>query len=164
MAARWGWALLLTAGCLHAACVTSMHAQNPPDSSRDAFVQKIDRALASRDSSQIVLLADTDTWRTAGHQDLQTLKLWLPPGPLARKQGLSPNELLYEDGERNSWRLRLRHDDDHNAWVVMVLTRPCPPKGMPRGRPWEDVDATRASDAPVDAGIWTVLECWPLPK
>ena len=101
MAAWNGLAMLLVAGCLHAACVSSMHAQDPPGSSRDQFLSRIDRALAQRDAAQIAALADVDRWRTSGHADVRGLELWLPAGPLKRTQSLSANEVVYEDGEQN---------------------------------------------------------------
>jgi hypothetical protein len=163
--ATWnGLAMLLMAGCLHGACVSSMHAQDPPGSSRDQFLSRVDRALAQRDAAQIAGLADVERWRTSGHADLRALELWLPLGPLKRTQNLSANEVLYEDGEQNSWRLRLRHDAARDDWAVTIVGRPCPPKGMPRGRPWEEGPDPPAAGTPAASGMWTVLECWPLPK
>ena len=164
MAAWKGVAVLLLSGSLHVACVSSMQAQDPPGGGRDAFLARVDQALAGRDASQIAALVDEARWRSSGHNDLRTLQLWLPAGPLKRAQSLSSNEVLYEDTEQNSWRLRLRHDSGRDAWAVTAIARPCPPKSMPRGRPWDEGPDSPAASAAAPSGTWTVLECWPLPK
>lgn len=160
--------LVLTAW-MAASCAASMQAkspdmlpQNPEESSRRTFLQAVDSALASRDPIQLSKVADLDRWRTARRPDLDRLTLWIPPAPITRTRDLTPSEVLYEDGEGRSWRLRLSHDEARHVWKVILPDRPCPPKGPPRVRP----DSATGADAPAARSpeVWTVLECWPLPR
>jgi hypothetical protein len=152
-----------------AACAISTVAQTPEALSRNEFLQVVDRALTARDAEKLASLADADSRRASGRETLDRRTLWLPPTPIVRKRDLSANEVVYEDGEGNSWRLRLRRRDDRGDWSVVVLNRPCPPKSMPRGRPWEDKQGADGAAPSGDsqksgAEIWTPLECYPLPR
>ena len=147
---------------LPAACATTM-AQVPDEQSRREFLQRVDAALSSRDPAALSTLADVDRWKTAGRPALDQLKLWLPPAPLARTRDLTPNEVLYGDGDGQTWRLRLQRNDVRGTWTLLLPDRPCPPKSSPRVRP-SDPRAGAEAPAPVPIEIWTVLECWPLPR
>ena len=148
-------------------CASSIVAQEPVSASREDFLQRLDAALAGRDPRQLASLADAGAWREAGRPALDRLTLALPSAPLKRVRDLSTNEVLYEDGEGKTWRARLREGAGGPAWSVVALNRACPPKSMPRGRPWEDLPPTPSSASSAAAGAsetWTLLECWPLPR
>jgi hypothetical protein len=150
---------------LHAGCVMTTAAQGPEQDARREFLQSVDAALASRDPEKLAALADLQQWRAAGRPSLGAATLWLPPSPLKRARDLSASEVLYEDAEGNTWRLRFHRDDAQRAWRVTILSRPCPPKTSPRG----GVTGGLADDAssqrpPAASTIWTPVECWPLPR
>jgi hypothetical protein len=145
-----------------AGCAATTLAQSREGPSRAEFLAAVDAALAQRDAARLSALADLDRWRKSGHPDLDPGALWLPPAPLTRKRDLTPAEVIYDDGEGRSWRLRLRRDEDRNAWHVILPDRPCPSKSMPR---INLSDPPRGADAPASSSaVWTVLECWPLPR
>lgn len=159
-------ALRLVLGtCLTAGCLTAGAAQGPePDARRD-FLQAVDAALTSRDPAKLAALADVSQWRAAGRAPLDPAALWLPPGPLKRGRDLSASEVLYEDADGNTWRLRFHRDDAQRAWRITILPRPCPPKTSPRGGVAGGLgDDVRPPGAATSTALWTPVECWPLPR
>jgi len=158
--------LLLVLGTwLPAGCVMATAAQGPEQGARREFLQAVDAALTSRDPQRLAALADVPQWRAAGRPPLDPATLWLPPGPLKRGRDLSASEVLYEDAEGNTWRLRFHRDDAQRAWRVTLLPRPCPPKTSPRGGVVGAAgDDARPPGASTATALWTPVECWPLPR
>src|SRR6185295_10460648 len=133
-------------------------AQEADGGSREAFLRKLDAALASRDSSRLSAIVDRKRWREAGLPELSGLPLWLPDGPLRRQRDRSQLEVHYEDDTGSSWRVRLVRGEDSPGWAIVAISRPCP-VAMRRSRPGEE---RVAEGRPAE--LWTVLECWPLPR
>jgi hypothetical protein len=148
---------------LPAGCVMATAAQRPEQDARREFLRTVDAALASRDPEKLAALADARQWTAAGRPPLGSATLWLPPGPLKRVRDLSTSEVLYEDGDGRTWRLRF-HRDDAQAWRVTILPRPCPPKTSPRGGVTGGLGDDPRPQSPAAAPIWTPVECWPLPR
>jgi hypothetical protein len=160
-------AVLVLGAFADVACVISTTAQHNDEVARRAFLDTVDDALNSREAQKIAALVDLQQWRATGRDELPAATLWLPPAPLKRVRDLSVNEVLYEDGEGDTWRLRMRKPDDQGKWLITAVPRPCPPKSMPRGPVGRELPAPpRASDVttPSASALWTPLECWPLPR
>jgi hypothetical protein len=157
--------LLLVLGTwLPVGCMMATAAQGPDQDARREFLRSVDAALASRDSEKLAALADVQQWSSAGRPPLGSTTLWLPPAPLTRARDLSANEVLYEDAEGNTWRLRFHRDEAQRAWRVTILPRPCPPKSSPRGGVTGGLGDDPRPQSPAPATIWTPVECWPLPR
>ena len=123
---------------------------------REAFLQSVEAAFATREPRAVAALADVEAWRTAGYPELSTLEMFLPPAPLAFEKDLTPSEVIYRDGNERSWRLVLT--EVKGEFRAVVRANPCPrgaaraPQFEPEERPTPKVQT------------WTILECWPLPK
>jgi hypothetical protein len=123
---------------------------------REAFLQHVEAAFATRDPRAVAALADVETWRAAGYPELSTLEMFLPPAPIAFEKELTPLEVIYRDGNERKWRLVLT--EVKGEFLAVVRATPCPrgvaraPQFEPEERPAPKVQA------------WTILECWPLPK
>jgi hypothetical protein len=154
--------LLLGAG---SACLAPAAAQPQNDASRRAFLETVDGALDSRDPLRIAALSDAERWRASGRGELRVTSLWLPPGRLTRVKELSPNEVLYEDANASTWRLRMRRGED-GRWLIVIVAQPCPTRTLPRGPVGRDLpdppESTPSESAPSEQ--WTPVECWPLPR
>jgi hypothetical protein len=146
--------------CVGSACAAAITAQGPDDPVRSEFLQRVDAALADRSADRLAALADVERWRTAGHPDLARLSFWLPPAPITRVRDLSAGEVIYRDGENREWRLRLHKADAGGALTIVMPDRPCPPR-MARPRSIDEPAGAASQAAPT---VWTVLECWPLPR
>ena len=124
---------------------------------REAFLKRVDAAIASREPRQIAAVSDTKSWYEAGYPQLDALKLTLPKGPLIRDRSLSDTSVLYKDPGGRSWRLTLEHDAERDAWLALIRPNSCPRAGI-RRRPGTGREESRPS-----VETWTILECWPLP-
>jgi hypothetical protein len=127
--------------------------------SRKDFLARVDAAFDSRDSKTIGALADTASWREAGYPELASLKMLLPEGPITRYKDLSDTAVLYHDGSGRSWCLRLRPHGESGDWKAVIRTNPCPRGGARVAPQWKQ--GPRETPA---VTVWTLLECWPLPK
>jgi hypothetical protein len=125
---------------------------------REAFLKRVDAAIASREPRQVAAVSDTKSWYEAGYPQLDALKMTLPKGPLIRDGNLSNTSVLYKDSGGRSWRLILRHDAERDAWLALIRSNSCPRGGM-RRRPGTGREESRPS-----VETWTILECWPLPQ
>lgn len=125
--------------------------------SRDAFLKKVDAALAARDARAILALSDVDGWRAAGHGAPEPQAMTLPDGPFERERTLSDSEVLYTDARGRSWKLELRAPGDHGPWAIVLRDHGCPRGGTRRAPEFE------SPAAPDNPPTWTPLECWPLP-
>jgi hypothetical protein len=138
--------------------INRAEAVEPSDASpsQKTFLDRIDNALASRDSQRIAALADTKSWREAGYPDLGDLTMTLPQAPLIRDKNLSDNSVQYRDGNGRTWRLTMRHAKETDQWLAVIHANACPRSGVQR-RPDLGVQAKPA------VNTWTLFECWPLP-
>lgn len=126
--------------------------------SREAFLARVDAALAQRDAQAILALADVKSWVDSGRPAPDPSAVVLPPTPVSRVHALSDTDILYAERTGREWRLSLRGDAE-NGWRIMLRDRACPATGgMARGAEFQRPAQPEAS------GAWTPLECWPLPK
>src|SRR5262249_17881190 len=144
--------------------VTATPAPTPADlaaaaRARKEFVARIDAALATRDAKSLEALSDVASWREAGYPDLAGLKMVLPDGPLTRYKDLSDTSVLHRDSSGRSWCLRLRPPGESGAWKAVIRASPCPRGGARLAPQWRP----GLRETPTTT-VWTLLECWPLPK
>jgi hypothetical protein len=123
---------------------------------REAFLKLAEAAFATRDTKAVAALADVDAWRAAGYPELSTLQMFLPPAPIVFEKELTAMEVIYRDGTGRRWRLVLR--DLKGELKGIIRADPCP-QGVGRGPEFEG----REKPTP-KVQVWTLLECWPLPK
>ena len=125
-------------------------------SRKEAFLNRVEMAFATRDASAVAALADVEAWRAAGYPELSTLQMFLPPAPLVFERELTPSEVIYRDGNERTWRLVLT--EAKGEFRAVVRANPCP-RGVARAPQYE-----REERPTPKVQSWTLLECWPLPK
>jgi hypothetical protein len=124
---------------------------------REAFLKRLDSAIAARDTQALEALTDRDAWRAAGYPDPTELRMTLPKAPLVREKDLSINTVLYKDGNGRLWRVILRRDSAGKL-AILMRARACPNRNMRR-----DAASSEATSEP-RVQTWTIFECWPLPQ
>ena len=125
-------------------------------SRKEAFLNRVEMAFATRDAGAVAALADVEAWRAAGYPELSTLQMFLPPAPLVFERELTPSEVIYRDGEDREWRLVLT--EVKGELRALARANPCP-RGVARAPQYE-----REERPTPKVQSWTLLECWPLPK
>ena len=125
---------------------------------RDAFLARVDAALAAHDAKAILALSDVGSWTESGRPKPDPAAIVLPDAAVSRVRDLSETDILYAEPGGRQWRLSLRGDAEH-GWKVVLRDRACPAiGGMARGLEFE------RPAPPSTPGSWAPLECWPLPR